>query len=156
MFAGALLQTVLAIIPLPGQVTAVERSVLSTVYQKLADYALDPSSEQSVQQARDALLKAHSTLSDSNIQSPQGKMFFALLEEAYLLDNPSRHALPQITAFTATVDEALHLLARAIREKQPVKTLPNLEEALRDLEHSEKSANRTRNAASTDLRFVIS
>ena len=33
---------------------------------------------------------------------------------------------------------------------------PNLEEALRTLEHAEKSGNRTRNEASTDLRFVIS
>ena len=32
----------------------------------------------------------------------------------------------------------------------------NLEEALRTLEHAEKSGNRTRNEASTDLRFVIS
>ena len=76
--------------------------------------------------------------------------------EAYLLDNPSRHAIPQIAAFTAKVDEALRLLATAIREERLVTALPNLEEALRTLEHAEKSGNRTRNEASTDLRFVIS
>src|SRR3989442_8442272 len=76
--------------------------------------------------------------------------------EAYLLDNPSRHAIPQITAFTAKVDEALRLLATAIREERPVTALPNLEEALRTLEHAEKSGNRTRNEATTALRFVIS
>ncbi|MFL5658361.1 MAG: FUSC family protein [Ktedonobacteraceae bacterium] len=76
--------------------------------------------------------------------------------EAYLLDNPSRHAIPQITTFTAKVDESLRLLATAIREERPVTALPNLEEALRTLEQAEKSGNRTRNEASTDLRFVIS
>ncbi len=82
MFAGALLQVVLAIIPFPWQHTAPERAVLSTVYQKLADYALDPSHEQGSEQLRDALLKAHSTLSDSNTQSQKGRIFFGLLEEA--------------------------------------------------------------------------
>ena len=78
MFAGALFQTLLVLVPLPWQHTATERSVLSTAYQKLADYALDPVNEP----IRDALLKVDATLSDSNIGSRQGKMFFGLLEEA--------------------------------------------------------------------------
>ena len=78
MFAGALFQTLLVLVPLPWQGTATERSVLSTAYQKLADYALDPVNEP----IRDALLKVETTLSDSNIRSRQGKIFFGLFEEA--------------------------------------------------------------------------
>jgi len=81
ILAGALLQVILAIIPFPWQATAPERGVLAEAYQKLADYTFDPSNEQRREQTRDALLKAHSTLSDSNIQSQKGKIFFGLLEE---------------------------------------------------------------------------
>jgi uncharacterized membrane protein YccC len=81
----------------------------------------------------------------------------ALALEAYLLDNPSRHALPEITTFSSKVDEALGLLATAIRERQPVKELPNLQEALRTLEHSWKSGKHTQvGSSSADLRFFIS
>ena len=82
MFAGALIQTTLAILPSPWKTTSPERSALFSVYQKLADYAGSPSKEKSGQQVRDALLKAHQTLGDSNTQSQQEKIFSALLEEA--------------------------------------------------------------------------
>ena len=82
MFAGALLQAVLLIVPSPWQRTAPERAALASVYQKLADYAVNLASERSSQQIRSALLKAHSTLAESNIRSPQGRMFFGLLGEA--------------------------------------------------------------------------
>jgi len=85
---------------------------------------------------------------DSIVQS-------VLTLEAYLIDNPSRHALPEIAPFTAKVDEALSLLATAIRENRPA-TLPNLKEALRTLESSEKSGHRGRSEVRTDLRFVLS
>ncbi len=82
MFAGALLQLALAIIALPWKNRAPELSVLSAVYQKLADYAIDPANEQNEQQLREALVQAQTTLSDSDIESQQGKIFFGLLEEA--------------------------------------------------------------------------
>src|SRR2546423_2727882 len=44
VFTGALLQTLLALIPIPVERTAAERSALSSVYQALADYAAHPSS----------------------------------------------------------------------------------------------------------------
>ncbi len=82
MFGGALLQTVLVIMPSPWKTTSPERSALFSVYQKLADYASSSSKEQSRAQVRDALLKAQQTLADSNTESQQGKIFSALLEEA--------------------------------------------------------------------------
>jgi FUSC-like inner membrane protein yccS len=71
MFAGALLQTILAILPSPWKTTSPERSALFTVYQTLADYASTSSKEQSGAQVRDALLKAQQTLADSNTQSQE-------------------------------------------------------------------------------------
>ncbi len=82
VFTGALLQTLLAIIPIPVERTAVERSALSSVYQALADYAAHPSDEKTADQVRDALQQAHSTLSDTNLQARQGHAFYGLLEEA--------------------------------------------------------------------------
>jgi uncharacterized membrane protein YccC len=82
MLAGALLATVLALIPIPSQQTAPERAALSAVYQRLADYALSGADEQSGQRIRDALLKANTVLSDSDAQSQQEKIFLELLEEA--------------------------------------------------------------------------
>ncbi len=73
--------------------------------------------------------------------------------EAYLVDNPARHALSEVTPFINAVDEALHILATSIRERQPVATLPNLQEALRSLEHAKKVMNSTEQRA--DLRFVL-
>src|SRR5207302_4755490 len=55
MFAGALLQVILAIIPSPWKSTSPERTALSVVYQKLAEYAASPTNEQSGPQVRDAL-----------------------------------------------------------------------------------------------------
>jgi len=75
MFAGALLQTLLAILPLPGQRAVPERAALATVYQKLAAYTADTAKEQNGHGVRDALLKAYTTLTDSNIQSQRGKIF---------------------------------------------------------------------------------
>ncbi len=106
VFTGALLQTLLAMIPIPVERTAAERSALSSVYQELADYAAHPSSapirpanvarprlllrsqagrkenEEIADQVRDALQQAHSTLSDTNLQARQGQAFYGLLEEA--------------------------------------------------------------------------
>jgi uncharacterized membrane protein YccC len=77
----------------------------------------------------------------------------ALALEAYLIDNPARHALPEMTTFAKKVDEALHLLATAIREDQSVSTLPDLQKALQALKHSGKSASDIENEA--DLHFVL-
>ncbi len=91
MFAGAVLQTLLAMIPVPWEQTAPERDALSTLYERLADYAHQlPHTENEQkewdarvsQRVRDALLQAYSTVIDSNVQSRQGKIFYALLEEA--------------------------------------------------------------------------
>jgi uncharacterized membrane protein YccC len=77
----------------------------------------------------------------------------ALALEAYLIDNPARHALSEMSTFAKKVDEALHLLATAIREEQSVSTLPDLQKALQALKHSRKSAPDTENEA--DLQFVL-
>ena len=82
MFAGALLQTLVTMIPVPWQRTNPERMVLANLYQTLSHYALDPTDEQNGERIRDALSKAYSTLSDSRRESYQGNLFFGLLEEA--------------------------------------------------------------------------
>ena len=82
LFAGALLQTFVALIPLPMERTASERSALSSVYQKLAAYAVDPSDEKFAAQLRDTLQQTYATLSDTNLHTRQGKVLFGLLEEA--------------------------------------------------------------------------
>ena len=75
--------------------------------------------------------------------------------EAYLLDKPERHALPQVTSLTAKVDEALRLLAAAIREDQPITTFPDLQEALHTLKHAEKSAHHMPDETRATLHFVL-
>ncbi len=82
LLAGALFQTLLASIPFPHQRAAPERVALASVYQKLATYVADTTNEQHRQSVRDALLKAYTTVQDTNMRSPQGKIFVALFEEA--------------------------------------------------------------------------
>ena len=79
---GALFQTLLAIIPSPWTNTALERSALAAIYQKLADYAANVFSEQDVLQLADVLLQGHTTLSYSDTRSEKGQMFARLLDEA--------------------------------------------------------------------------
>ncbi|HZU03939.1 MAG TPA: FUSC family protein [Ktedonobacteraceae bacterium] len=81
MFAGALLQTILILLPSPWKSTSPERSALSVLYQKLTDYAVNPSSEQS-RQVRNALIKAQTMLYDSDTRSQREKILSGLLEEA--------------------------------------------------------------------------
>jgi uncharacterized membrane protein YccC len=81
-FAGGVFQIILALLFAPLQRTTIEREALSTAFQQLADYAISQDRESSGGQLRDALIKAQTTLSDSNDQSQQGCIFFALLEEA--------------------------------------------------------------------------
>ena len=82
LFCGALLQTLFALIPIPLEKTSAERSALSSVYLKLADYAAHPSVKETADQLRDALQQAYSTLLDTNLHTRQGRIFFGLLEEA--------------------------------------------------------------------------
>ena len=127
MFAGALLQTTLAILPSPWKTTSPERSALFSVYQKLADYAGSTSEEKSLQQARDALSKAHQTLGDSNTQSQQGKIFSALLEEAerirlslMLLSRVWQHLAQQVTKQTDLVAHLEQVMQSAAHELRKI------------------------------------
>ncbi len=81
-FAGALFQALLALLFSPWQRGVAERNALAIVFQRLADYVVNPNVEASGEQLRDALMKAQLTLSESNDQSQQGKVFLALLAEA--------------------------------------------------------------------------
>ena len=126
MFAGALLQAILAIAPSPWNTTFPERSALFSVYQKLADYASSSSKTQSGTQVRDALLKAQQTLDDSNTQSQQGKIFSALLEEAehirlslILLSRKRRHLAHNMTeqaGLAAQLDQVMQSAVQALRK----------------------------------------
>lgn len=83
MFGGALFQTALAVIPLPLRITAPERTILADLYRQLGAYILSSSNEvQARPPVREALQKAHTTLSDLNQHRQTAQIFFALLEEA--------------------------------------------------------------------------
>jgi hypothetical protein len=82
MFAGALLQTILAALPFPWLQNNPERTALANVYRTLATYAEDPSSHTRLRQVGDALLKAEATLAGSSAHSQQGKFFNAQLDAA--------------------------------------------------------------------------
>jgi uncharacterized membrane protein YccC len=127
MFAGALLQTILAIVPSPWKSTTPERTSLFSLYQKLADYASAPSNEQSGQQVRDALLKAQLTLADSNTQSQQGKIFYALLEEAehmrlslILLSRSRRRLAQDIPGQASVIAQLDQVLQSAVQELRKI------------------------------------
>ena len=132
MFAGAVLQTMLAIVPVPWQRTAPEREALSNLYQKLADYAIQLPHEhnerdaQVSQEVRDALLQTYSTVTDSNLQSRQGKIFYGLLEEAerirlslIVLTRTRRYvveAMPEQTDGVQYLDQLLHSTAATLQD----------------------------------------
>lgn len=80
--SGTLLQTLLAILPSPWTNTVPERTALAAIYQKLADYATNPFSEQGALLITDALLAGRTTLLHSNARTPKGRMFARLLEDA--------------------------------------------------------------------------
>lgn len=124
LFAGALLQTILALLPSPWKSTSPERAALYAVYSRLASYAEQSGPEQSAG-VRDALLKAQSTLADSNTSSEQGKIFSALLEEAehirlsLILLARSRQALnergPALAQAVELVDQVMQSAAEVLR-----------------------------------------
>jgi uncharacterized membrane protein YccC len=58
MFAGALFQTLLALLPLPWRQAAAERSALRAVFQRLAGYAAEPLNDRLTDPLRDALVAA--------------------------------------------------------------------------------------------------
>jgi uncharacterized membrane protein YccC len=76
--------------------------------------------------------------------------------EAHLLDNPSHHALPQVIPLTREIDEALRLLITAIRQRQPIQALPDLQETLHSLRQPGKRDPHALSEAHTDLHFVRS
>ncbi len=80
--SGALLQTLLALLPSPWTNTAPERAALATIYQKLAEYATSSLNEQGVLLVTDALQTGHTTLLSNNSRTTRGRMFARLLEEA--------------------------------------------------------------------------
>ncbi len=75
--------------------------------------------------------------------------------EAYLIDNPSHCSLPMASDFRKSVDEALRIMALAIRNEQPLSGFPDLQEAFRSLQGS-KSGLQAQDRCRSDLRFVVS
>ncbi|HYX51269.1 MAG TPA: FUSC family protein, partial [Ktedonobacteraceae bacterium] len=75
--------------------------------------------------------------------------------EAYVIDNPTHCALPMVSDFCNSVDEALRIMASAIREEQPLSRFPDLQEVLHSLQDS-KSGSLAQDKCRSELRFVIS
>ena len=70
--------------------------------------------------------------------------------EAFLVDNPAQHTLPETLAFTQTVDDAFHTLVISVNKEQPVEDFPNVQAALTQLEQADTSTS----SAPITLRFV--
>jgi uncharacterized membrane protein YccC len=147
LFSGALLQTLFALIPIPLEKTSAERSALSSVYLKLADYAAHPSDEEISGQLRDALQQAHSTLLDTNLNTRQGRIFFGLLEEAehirltITLLTKLRQNLAEKTDSAGSIEyldrvlqaasERLREIARQLKQVRRLTHLPGAHEAMK-------------------------
>lgn len=125
--SGALFQTLLALLPSPWTNTAPERSALAAIYQKLADYATNPSRYDTLL-ASDALLAGHTTLLHSNTRTEQGLMFARLLEQAErlrlalaILINRRQHLSekeaeePSAEWIGASLDQIMRLSGAALR-----------------------------------------
>ncbi|MEO8972443.1 MAG: FUSC family protein [Ktedonobacteraceae bacterium] len=97
--------------------------------QKIADYAIQlpqDHNEQVSQAVRDALLQAYSTVTDSNLRSRQGKIFFGLLEEAkrirlslIVLSRTRRYvaeAMPEQADGVQYLDQLLHSTAATLQD----------------------------------------
>ncbi len=82
VFLGALIQTGLAVIPVPWLCFGVERGALLTVYQTLADYAENDAPVDMGRPIGEAFVKAETTLAESNPRSPKSDILSGLLEEA--------------------------------------------------------------------------
>jgi uncharacterized membrane protein YccC len=132
MLAGALFQTIVALIPVPGQRIAPELAALSSVYQALAAYAANPANEQYGQQVRNALSKAHAAIPGNDHQSQQEAILSELLEEAerlrltliifrrwrqYLKDDPMAQAsnVEYIDQFLQAVADQLRAIANELQ-----------------------------------------
>lgn len=74
--------------------------------------------------------------------------------EAYLYDNPPRHALPAVQNFADTVETALDHLATAIRLRQSA-TLPDTQAALQQLKAASRATKRPSNTPQQQGRFII-
>lgn len=82
VFAGALFQVLLVLLPSPWKNTIPERTTLAAIYEKLADYAASPANEQAALQMSDTLMTGHTILLSGTSRSEKGQMFARLLEEA--------------------------------------------------------------------------
>jgi len=71
--------------------------------------------------------------------------------EAYLQDNPTCYALPEMATISKKIDEAFQALIIG----QSVSAFPNLQEALQALRHIRKSKTYTQNEARIDLRLIL-
>ncbi|GHO70561.1 hypothetical protein KSC_094530 [Ktedonobacter sp. SOSP1-52] len=72
--------------------------------------------------------------------------------EAHLLAHPVNHKLTEMVAFKQQYEEALHLLAEAIREQRPAQQLPPIKQTLHDLNCAVKARGYTE---CSDMRAIV-
>ncbi len=82
MLLGALFQTALALIPSPWLRFGPESAAISTVYQTLADFALNPEDLSTARQLNNSLVKVEGIVSDSPPQSRKGRVLRSLFAHA--------------------------------------------------------------------------
>ncbi len=145
ILAGALWQTLLALIPLPWRFAAPERAALAAVYRRLADYADHPTDSQSRAQLRDALVQAQQTIGDAPARGQGDRTLQELLAEAEAIRlnvlvlarlgpaGPSGVAAPVGARLVSAVAGALREIAVALPATPPLHararhaiTLPSL------------------------------
>lgn len=75
--------------------------------------------------------------------------------EAYLYDHPQISPCPQVLAFAATVESTLDHLASAVRTRQPVEHLPDIQAALQQLKNAAKITRRNLAASHSQWHFIM-
>ncbi|HTI15748.1 MAG TPA: FUSC family protein [Dictyobacter sp.] len=78
MFAGALLQILLALLPWPGQHSGVERTALSHLFQALSDYAKDPLQSDTMRRMSNVLTQTETVLADSTPRGEEQEAYHSL------------------------------------------------------------------------------
>jgi uncharacterized membrane protein YccC len=75
--------------------------------------------------------------------------------EAYLLDNPQHDTLPEIAEFSQSIEQTMHQLAEAIREKQQAQALPDLQTAFQHLQAAARTKKRSQQDTRVQWQLVV-
>lgn len=159
--AGALLQTLLAIIPFTHQRADVEHAALSSIYQALSKYAKDADKPQSGAAVNEALVQAENTLDQLPPHYQKRRFYSKLMEEGEYIrleliilsnilqsfdkDDPTSARLAeQLHGVLDTIAALLHDIAHTLTYQHGVsshlsKSISHLEEEISEFKRNDFS-----------------